>query len=77
MEIKIGISNFGREVAVETESTGDDIEQALRTALATEGGVLTIVGDKGRRILIPASQVGYLDLGQDRPRAVGFGAFDA
>ena len=30
---------------------------------------------KGRKVLIPAAQVAYVDLGAENARPVGFGAF--
>ena len=34
MEVKIGIRNVARELAVETKSSADDVEAALADALA-------------------------------------------
>ncbi|MEL4506055.1 DUF3107 domain-containing protein [Luteococcus sp. H138] len=72
MEIKIGVNNIPREVSIETEASADQVEQALRTAL-TEGGLLTLTDAKGRKVLVPAAQIGYVDLGQEHSRPVGFG----
>ncbi len=73
MEVKIGITHAGREVTVETESSGAEIEAAFADALAREG-ILTLVEDRGRKVMIPASKIAYLDLGQEHTRRVGFGA---
>ncbi len=73
MEIKIGVRDIGRELAVETDLSAEQVEEALRDALRADGGLLVVQATKGRRILIPAAQVGYLDLGQEHARAVGFG----
>lgn len=73
MEIKIGVTNIPRELTIETEASAEDVEQSLRTAIA-EGGLFALTDQKGRRVLVPAAQVGYLDLGQEHSRPVGFGA---
>ena len=73
MEIKVGITHVNREVAVESESTADEIEAALADAIASNG-FLTLVDDKGRKVLIPAAGIAYVDLGSEHVRAVGFGA---
>lgn len=73
MEIKIGIQHVSREVHVESEMSAEEVEQALTTALA-DGGMLTIVDDKGRRVLVPAAGIAYLELGTENARRVGFGA---
>lgn len=73
MEIKIGVNNVPREINIDTEASADEVEQSLRTALA-EGGVLRLTDAKGRRVLVPSQQIGYVDLGQEHSRPVGFGA---
>lgn len=73
VEIKIGVRNIGRELTVETEESAEQIERGLRDALSAEGGLLVVEADKGRRVLIPAAQIGYIDLGQAHVRPVGFG----
>lgn len=73
MEVKIGISDVPREVTVETSATADEVVANLRTAIEG-GGLLELVDDKGRRVLVPAARIGYLDLGSPSARTVGFGA---
>ncbi len=73
MEIKIGIQHVARELTVETESTAADIEASLRKALADDG-VVALTDEKGRKVLVPASKIAYIDLGQDKVRPVGFGS---
>lgn len=73
MEIKIGIRQATRELTVDTEQSAAQIEEALRAALADEG-LLVLTERKGRKVLIPADRVAYIDLGQENVRPVGFGA---
>lgn len=73
MEVKVGIQNIGREVVVDTAASAASVEQALADAL-TGGGVFTLTDDKGRKVLIPAAGIAYVDLGAEHARAVGFGA---
>lgn len=73
MEIKIGIQHVARELAVETESTAAEVEAALRKALA-DGTLIALTDEKGRKVLVPADKVAYVDLGQERTRPVGFGS---
>ncbi len=73
MEIKIGIRQAVRELTVETDASAADVEADFKAAL-TEGTLLALADEKGRRILVPASQITYLDLGQEKARPVGFGA---
>jgi hypothetical protein len=71
VEIKVGIAHVNREVVLESDTTPDDIAKALSKALA-DGGVFTLVDDKGRKVLIPAAGIAYIDLGSEHVRAVGF-----
>lgn len=73
MEIKIGIQHVARELTVETESTAADVEANLRQALA-DGGMVALTDEKGRKVLIPADKIAYVDLGQEKTRPVGFGS---
>ena len=73
MEVKVGIRDIAREVVLETKASASEIEEALSNALAT-GGLLTLTDEKGRKVLIPSSQVAYIDLGTEHARQIGFGA---
>lgn len=72
MEIKIGIQEISRELTVETEATAAQVEKDLKQALASDG-LLTLTDEKGRKVLVPADRIAYLDLGQEKSRPVGFG----
>lgn len=73
MEVKIGIADVPREVTVRTETTADDVVQALSTAVEG-GGLFELTDAKGRRVVVPASRIAYVDLGAADERPVGFGA---
>ena len=73
MEVKVGVRNVAREISVETNASAAEVEAALSGALGANG-VFTLTDDKGRKVLIPAAQVAYVDLGTETPRTVGFGA---
>lgn len=71
MEVKIGIQSAPRELVVETESEADDLEAALKAAVA-DNGVLVLTAVKGGRVLVPADKIAYLEFGGTEPRRVGF-----
>ena len=73
MEIKIGIQHVARELAVDTTATAAEVESDLRKALA-DGTLIALTDEKGRKVLVPADKVAYIDLGQEKARPVGFGA---
>jgi Protein of unknown function (DUF3107) len=73
VEVKIGIQSAPRELVLDTNETIEQIEQALRTALA-DGGVFVLNDDKGGKILVPTDKLAYLELGGNETRRVGFGS---
>ena len=72
MEVKIGIQSVPRELVVETEASADEVEAALKAAVAAEAGVLVLADSKGGRVLVPAEKIAYLEFGGNEPRRVGF-----
>ncbi|MBB2913532.1 hypothetical protein FHS43_004836 [Streptosporangium becharense] len=73
MEIKIGVRSVHRELIVETDLTAEEIENALGAALSSNTGVFTIDDANGRRIIVPTASLGFIEIGEEEPRAVGFG----
>jgi hypothetical protein len=72
VEVKIGIPSVPRELRVETSSTPEEVENALKTALAAEAGVLVLSDLNGGKVLVPADKIAYLEFGGTEPRRVGF-----
>ncbi len=73
MEIKIGIRQVNREIVVESTKSAADVQQDFAEALKA-GGLLTLTDEHGRNVLIPAEAIGYLDIGEENARRVGFGS---
>ncbi|HUB40799.1 MAG TPA: DUF3107 domain-containing protein [Streptosporangiaceae bacterium] len=71
MEVKIGIQSAPRELIVETDSEADDVEAAVKAAIA-DSGVLVVATAKGGRVLVPADKIAYLEFGDTAARRVGF-----
>ncbi|MCE1179419.1 MAG: DUF3107 domain-containing protein [Micrococcales bacterium] len=73
MEVRIGVQNVAREITLETPSSADEVQAAVDAALA-EGGVLALVDDKGKRLVVPGRALGYVVVGESEKGRVGFGA---
>ena len=73
MEIKVGVRDVPREVVVESRESAAAVEKALADAIANQT-TLVLTDEKGRKVLIPATQIAYVELGSEHARAVGFGA---
>lgn len=74
MEVKIGVQFAPRELVVDSAQSAEDVQAAVAAALAETTGVLNLVDDKGRRVLVPASKLAYVEITETEPRRVGFGA---
>jgi hypothetical protein len=73
VEIKVGILHINREIVVETAESAADVQAAFEQARVSADGLLTLTDERGRKVMIAASAIGYLDLGQENTRHVGFG----
>jgi hypothetical protein len=72
VEIKIGVADSPRELTVSTADSPDHVEAIVTEALRNTQGLLTLVDDKGRRYMVPASRVAYVEIGPADSRRVGF-----
>jgi DNA-binding transcriptional regulator/RsmH inhibitor MraZ len=72
MEVKVGIVQGARELSIETASSAADVEAAFARAIADDA-VMTLVDERGRKLLIPAERIAYVEVGQEHSRPVGFG----
>lgn len=73
MEIRIGVRQSTRELTVESNETAETITGQIDKAVA-DGGVLTLVDDKGRTVVVPVEALAYVELGPTEKGRVGFGA---
>lgn len=71
MEVKIGVQHASRELLVETDESSEDIEKAVTQALR-DGGPLTLTDAKGRRTVVPAEKLAYVEIGSSHIGQVGF-----
>ncbi len=71
MEVKIGVQQAARELVVETDESGDSIEKQISDAIAG-GGVLSLIDNKGRRTIVPADKIAYVEIGRSVAGQVGF-----
>lgn len=72
MDIRIGILNSPREVAFESSQSADEIEKAVSNAIEKGAPLVTFSDDKGKRYVIPTATIGYVEIGTDSARRIGF-----
>lgn len=74
MEVKIGVQHTPREIVLESVQSAEEVERAVADALAGKAQLLSLTDEKGRRVLVPAERVAYVEIGEPTTRRVGFGA---
>jgi len=73
MEVTIGVQNLPREIAVDVDSDAATVSALLSGALE-KGGLLELTDVRGRVVIVPAAAIGYLEIGPEEIRKVGFGS---
>jgi uncharacterized protein DUF3107 len=72
VEVKIGVQFATRELVLESAQTPAEVEATVTEALNGKGGVLSLVDDKGRRVIVPVDKLAYIEIAETAPRVVGF-----
>ena len=72
MEVKIGVQRTPREIVLESTQSPDEVEAAVRDALKDPSGVLALVDEKGRRVVVPSGLIAYVEIADADHRRVGF-----
>jgi Protein of unknown function (DUF3107) len=73
VEIKIGVQDTVREVSLDSNDTSEQVIAAVEAALAS-GGVLKLVDERGRTVLVPGAKLAYVEVGATTKGRVGFGS---
>lgn len=71
MEVRIGVQDSAREVIFETKSSADEITKEVESAVKNKT-LLSLVDEKGRKILIPGDRLTLVEIGAPEQRRVGF-----
>ncbi len=72
MEVKIGVQHASRELVIDSEMSGEDVEAAVAKALSSDERMLVLVDTKGRRVIVPTDKLGYVEIGSPTVGQVGF-----
>jgi predicted RNA-binding protein (virulence factor B family) len=72
MDIRIGIRDSGREISFESAQTASEVENAVAAVLEGGAKVLKLSDNKGRRFIVPTEALGYVEIGEEETRRVGF-----
>ncbi|MFI9327340.1 DUF3107 domain-containing protein [Kitasatospora sp. NPDC052868] len=73
MEVKIGVQNAPREIVIESPQTADEVQDAVAKALEGTEKLFSLTDEHGRRVIVPAERLAYVEIGEPAVRKVGFG----
>ncbi|OBB97501.1 ATP-binding protein [Mycobacterium sp. 852002-40037_SCH5390672] len=73
VEVKIGITDSPRELVLASTQTPAEVEELVSAALSDGSGLLRLSDERGRRFLIHATRIAYVEIGVADARRVGFG----
>ena len=73
MEVKIGVTDSPRELVFNSAQTPSEVEKLITDGIANETAVLGLTDEKGRRFLVQAKRIAYVEIGAADSRRVGFG----
>lgn len=73
MEVKIGVQFAARELVLESAQSPEEVAKLVDAALKADLGMLSLIDDKGRRVLVPADKLAYVEIAEAETRRVGFG----
>jgi len=71
VEIRIGILNAPRELTFETDQASSEVAAAVTAALDGQP-FLRLTDDKGSLYVVPTAGIGYVQIGSEESRRVGF-----
>lgn len=74
MEVKIGVQHAPREINIESVQSAEEVEKAVADALSGAAKLLSLTDEHGRKVLVPADRLAYVEIGELTARRVGFGA---
>jgi hypothetical protein len=72
VEVKIGVQNTNRELVVDSSETADEVEKAVAASLSGDSKVLVLSDSKGRKVIVPADKLAYVEIGTSSIGQVGY-----
>jgi hypothetical protein len=75
MEIRIGMSQVGREVVVDVDDANrEELKAAVGAALSGATDTRWITDKKGREVAVPGAKIAFVEFGSpESARKIGFG----
>ena len=72
VQVRITVANVSSDVNFESALSAAEIQSAVNAALKS-GEALTLEDIRGRVVMVPADKIGFVEIGEQTDRRVGFG----
>jgi hypothetical protein len=72
VEVKIGVQHASRELVIDSELAGEDVEATVTKALSSDDRVVVFTDAKGRKVMVPTDKLAYVEIGSPTIGQVGF-----
>jgi hypothetical protein len=77
VEVRIGVQHAHRELMLESAQSSDEVQDIVAKALTGDERLLVLVDERGRRVVVPPDKLAFVEIGEESPHRVGFGAASA
>jgi hypothetical protein len=72
VQVRITVANVTSDINFESALAAADIQSAVNAAFKS-GEALTLEDIRGRVVMVPADKIGFVEIGEQTDRRVGFG----
>jgi hypothetical protein len=72
IQVRITVVNVASDLNFESALSAAEIQSAVSAALKS-GDALTLEDIRGRVVIVPADKIGFVEIGEQTDRRVGFG----
>jgi hypothetical protein len=72
IQVRITVANVASDLNFESTLSAAEIQSAVSAALKS-GDALTLEDIRGRVVIVPADKIGFVEIGEQTDRRVGFG----
>jgi hypothetical protein len=59
-------------LVLDSAQTPAEVEATVSDAIGKGEGILTLVDEKGRRVIVPVDKIAYIEIAEAQSRPVGF-----
>jgi hypothetical protein len=74
VEVRIGVKGAPRELSLESNQDADAVQKTVEKALSSSAPTVTLVDERGRRVIVATDKLAYVEIAEADTRRVGFGA---